>query len=422
LADIKKRKKSDIRKMRKTARRIFLDPSTPPASSIIRVISISLVVLLLTALVITLLYQLSFLLFLIVLAIFFAYLLEPLVKLIRRPFKSRNLEKFMPRAVAIVISYLLVFSVLVVAVSYLAPLIISQIQEFAANLPNYAVLVQERIVELNNRYSQMIPERFQVQIYENIGSFLQSFGVWLTGFLGIVAVYIATYFPWLLLIPILAFFFLKDVHLYQSLFLRCFPAGRWRIGAESLLNDVNTTLAAYARAQLISCLLIGTICTLAFTLIGLDYALLLGILAGIFEFVPLLGPLTISIIAVLVGLFSDNPWVALWTAIFMVCLRMTHDYVTYPRIVRDGIHLHPFAIILSVLAGEQIAGIPGVFLSIPIVAILTVLYKHFLAYSGREGFVSSIIDSIEKDETKVEVIKEETLEEKPLEDSVKKEI
>lgn len=363
------------------------------------------------------LYQLSFLLFLIVLSIFFAYLLDPLVKLIRRPFKSRKLERFMPRPLAIVVSYLIVFSILATAISYLAPQITTQVNEFAANLPNYATLVQDRIAEANNRYSRMLPEEFQVRIYENINSFLQYFGVWLTGFLGIIAVNAAVNFPWLLLIPILAFFFLKDVYLYRSLFLRLFPAGRWRSRAELLLTDVNLTLAAYARAQLISCVLIGTVCTIGYSVIGLDYALLLGILAGFFEFVPLLGPLTISLIAVIVGLFSDNPWNALWVMLFMLVLRMTHDYVTYPRIVGDGIHLHPFAVILSVLAGEQIGGIPGVFLSIPIVAILTVLYKHILAHSGREGFVSSIIENIEKDETKVEVV-----ETKENTDSDKKEI
>ncbi len=188
------------------------------------------------------------------------------------------------------------------------------------------------------------------------------------------------------------------------LFLRIFPSGRWRGRAELVLEDVNKTLAAYVRAQLISCILIGTICTIGFTLIGLDYALLLGVLAGIFEFVPLLGPITIGIIAVLVGAFSSNPWHALWTGIFLLVLRITHDYVTYPRIVRDGIHLHPFAVILSVLAGEQIAGIPGVFLSIPIVATLTVLYKHALKHSGKSGFISAMFNSMEEDETKVEVI------------------
>ena len=67
-----------------------------------------------------------------------------------------------------------------------------------------------------------------------------------------------------------------------------FPAGRWRYRAEAVMADVNTTLAAYTRAQLISCVIIAVLCTLGFYILGLKYALLLGILAGIFEFVPLL--------------------------------------------------------------------------------------------------------------------------------------
>ncbi|MBL8180512.1 MAG: AI-2E family transporter, partial [Blastocatellia bacterium] len=149
----------------------------------------------------------------------------------------------------------------------------------------------------------------------------------------------------------------------------------------------------YTRAMLISCLLIGVICTIAFYALGLKYALLLGILAGCFEFVPLLGPAAIGIIVVSTTAFSQDPWKALYAFIFLVILRVVHDYVTYPRIVRDGIHLHPLVIILSVLAGEQVAGIPGVFLSIPIVAILTVFYRHFLEHHGRRGLFAYVDDA-----------------------------
>jgi predicted PurR-regulated permease PerM len=131
-------------------------------------------------------------------------------------------------------------------------------------------------------------------------------------------------------------------------------------------------------------------------LIRLKYALLLGILAGIFEFVPLLGPLTIGVIVILTGAASEDPWKALYAAIFLVVLRLIHDYVTYPRIVRGGLHLHPLAIILSVLAGEQVAGIPGVFLAIPIVAIATVFYRHILEHQGGQGFVADLIEDSEK--------------------------
>jgi predicted PurR-regulated permease PerM len=208
---------------------------------------------------------------------------------------------------------------------------------------------------------------------------------------------VVTYLPWLILVPILAFFFLKDVNHFRLLVLRMFPVGRWRYRAELVMEDLNTTLAAYTRAQLISCILIATICTVGFEIIGLKYALLLGILAGIFEFVPLLGPVTIGVVATLTAASSDRPVHAIYTAIFLIVLRVLQDYVLYPRIVRGGIHMHPLAIILSVLAGEQVAGIPGVFLSIPIVAVLSVFYRHAIEHQGRRGIVSGIIEEAETD-------------------------
>jgi len=105
----------------------------------------------------------------------------------------------------------------------------------------------------------------------------------------------------------------------------------------------------------------------------------------VFEFVPLIGPLTIGIIATIVASLSVSPRTGLYVAVFLIVLRILQDYVFYPRIVREGIHLHPLAIILCVLAGEQIAGIPGVFISIPLVALMTVIYRHFLEHSGTKG-------------------------------------
>nr|HMS43042.1 AI-2E family transporter [Pyrinomonadaceae bacterium] len=191
-----------------------------------------------------------------------------------------------------------------------------------------------------------------------------------------------SFLPWFFLIPILSFFFLKDVNLFRLSILRIFPSGRWRARAEAVLQDVNSTLAAYTRAQLISCLIIGVTCMIGFYIIGMKYTLLLGIMAGVLEFIPLIGPLVLAITATLIALFSDDPWNALYVVIFLIVLRVIHDYITYPRIIRGGIHLHPLAIILSVLAGEQIAGIAGVFLSIPIVALLSVVYKHILEHIG----------------------------------------
>lgn len=381
-----------VRERKQTARRVFLDPSSPSIISIVRVVIITLLLIAVFDFTKSILSSLTYLFFMIVLAIFFAYIIEPLVKFIRLPFKERNLDKLMPRSLAIAVAYIFIFSVLGLVIAYTAPLISAQAKEFAKNITPTSI--QEQIHNLNSQLDTMgVSPDTQTQINNKINDLI----TYIVELLGTTAIVVAGYLPWLILVPILAFFFLKDANLFRVGILRLFPSGRWRARMESVIFDINTTLAAYTRAQLISCLIIGILCTTGFYILGNDYALLLGILAGVFEFVPLIGPITIGIISIFVsGL--ESGWQALWTGIFLAVLRIIHDYVTYPRIIRGGIHLHPLAIILSVLAGEQVAGIPGVFLSIPIVALLTVIYKHVLEHMGSRGLFVGLLEPPRNDE------------------------
>lgn len=369
---------------------VALDPSTTSTSTIIRIVAVTLVLLFVGGFLASIISSLTYLFFLLVLSIFFAYLIDPLVKLLRLPFKARKLEKLMPRSVAIIISYAIVFSVLGIGISNIAPLVAEQGKEFGANLPAYAANIRQSFNDLNRRFDRLrIPEDLQTRINDQavlIGERITA------GFGGFLLASV-TYLPWFILVPILAFFFLKDVNLIRLAVLRVFPAGPYRMRAEMVMQDVNSTLAAYTRAQLLSCVIIGTICTIGFYLIGLKYALLLGILAGVFEFVPLLGPAAIGLIVITTAGLSDNPWKGFYVFVFLVVLRIIHDYVTYPRIVRGGLHMHPVLIILCVLAGEQVAGIPGVFMAIPVVAILTVFYRHIVEHKGGKGLVAGMVES-----------------------------
>jgi predicted PurR-regulated permease PerM len=372
---------------------ILLDPGSPSIRSIVRVVVVTLLLLLIAGFLQSVLSALTYLFFLIVLSVFFAYLIDPIVKMIRLPFKERNIERFMPRSLAIVIAYILVFTVVGIGIANIAPRVTDQAREFAANIPVLAQSFRERAADIDVRINRLqIPEEWQAEVNRRV----TDLGSAITAAIGNFVLVSAAYLVWFILIPILAFFFLKDVNQFRLMILRMFPAGRWRYRAEVVMQDVNSTLAAYTRAQLLSCFLIAIVCTIGFYFLGLPYALLLGILAGILEFIPLLGPLTVGVVVTLTAAASDDPWKALYVAIFLIILRLVHDYVTYPRIVRGGIHLHPLAIILSVLAGEQVAGIPGVFLSIPLVAIATVLYRHVLEHQGRRGLVSDWFEEPEK--------------------------
>src|SRR6185503_4050914 len=146
-----------------------------------------------------------------------------------------------------------------------------------------------------------------------------------------------------------------------------------------------STLAAYTRAQLTACLLIGLVCALGFTLLGLPGGLVMGLIAGVFEFVPLVGPLSIAIMAALLALLHAGPFNMFLVLIFLGILRIAQDYVIYPRLIGQGIHLHPLAVIFAILSGAELAGVAGIFLAIPVVAILTVSYRHWMEHRGSEG-------------------------------------
>jgi predicted PurR-regulated permease PerM len=134
-------------------------------------------------------------------------------------------------------------------------------------------------------------------------------------------------------------------------------------------------------------------CTIGFWAIGLPSPLVLGLIAAMFEFVPLVGPLTVAVLAVLLGLLHSGLGAALMVVIFLVVLRVVQDYVIYPRIIGGGIHLHPLAVILAILAGAEIAGVAGIFLAIPVIAILTVTYRHWLEHRGSET-IAEVIEEV----------------------------
>ncbi len=377
--------------------RVALVSSSPSARSIVRVVVIVLLLLAVKDLLGVVLTSLTYLLFMIVLAVLLAYLINPLVNLIQSPFKNK-LSAVMPRGLAIALSFMIVFSVIAVGIYSLAPVVTEQARTFIASVPEYTSSIQTSLNDLNRRLDRMrIAESVQKQINDRINIFLEGASTFLTTLFGLGAIYAVTYVPWLILVPILAFFFLKDAHLFKVALLRMVPVGEWRSRVDAVMQDVNNTMTAYTRAQLISCVLIGALCTIGFYLLGNDYALLLGILAAVLEFIPLLGPLTLAIVAVIVAGFESG-WQSLWTAVFLGSLRIVHDYFTYPRIVREGIHLHPLAVILSVLAGEQVAGIPGVFIAIPVVALITVIYKHVLEHSGSTGLFTGLLEPKENKE------------------------
>jgi len=104
----------------------------------------------------------------------------------------------------------------------------------------------------------------------------------------------------------------------------------------------------------------------------------------VLEVIPLVGPLVVAIIAVIVAALYD-PVLAVWTAAFLAVVRIIEDYVIYPRLIGRDIHLHPLVVIIAVLAGVELGGVAGIFIAVPLVALTTVVVRHWLHWRGGDG-------------------------------------
>ncbi|MBV8858186.1 MAG: AI-2E family transporter [Acidobacteria bacterium] len=339
-------------------------------------------------------YALTGVLLVVVLAIFFAYLIAPLIELVRKGLARRDRQgepRLLPRTAAIAVVYVAIFGSLGLGAWVLTPRVGTQLGELAQQAPGYLTNARERAKRLNGLFEQLnLPPSVRDTANKTVSDAIGDVGRYVTGEGFSSAVNLLGYLPYLVLIPILAFFFLKDADSFRRSALMMLPQGRIRWRGDELFQDINSTLAAYIRAQLISCLLIGSICTAAFAVLGLRYALVLGLVAGMLEFIPLLGPVVVATLAGTVAGF-DSGTKALAVLLFLAVLRIVQDYVLYPRIIGSGIHLHPLAVILAILAGHELAGVAGIFLAIPVIAVLTVTYRHWLEHRGSSGIVAELL-------------------------------
>jgi predicted PurR-regulated permease PerM len=191
---------------------------------------------------------------------------------------------------------------------------------------------------------------------------------------------------WLLVVvPILAAFFLKDGRNFNEVALSLVHSKPQREFFQNVTGDLNQMLAHFIRAQLTLAALSLMIYTAVLGLMRVPYALVLGTAGGVMEFIPVVGPLVAALLIVSVAILSGYPhWVVL--VIFLGAWRLVQDYVVSPRVMGERMELHPLAAIFGVLAGGEIAGVLGVYLSIPIMASLRIVWRRWQLYLEKRRF------------------------------------
>jgi len=299
-------------------------------------------------------------LFIFILALLFAYLISPLVNLIGR---------FMPgkrsRTLALGLAYVVFVAAIVLIGIQIGSRVVAQATSLEKTFPNTVAGWHPPAGSLQAQVADKV--RAELARWSNdLVSELPQFGM---RFLAV-----ARNLVYVVIIPILGFFFLKDAGLMRQHILDLVEEGPRRALLDDVLADTHLLLAHYMRALVLISLGTFTVYSIVFSIMGVPYAILLGLLGGLGEFIPTIGPVAAGLTILLVTVVSGGHVLAV--VIFVPCYRVFVDYFASPHVMGQGVELHPLLLLFGVFAGAEVAGVAGAFLSVPVLALVRILYRR----------------------------------------------
>ena len=297
-------------------------------------------------------------------AIFFAHLLEPVV------------ERFqgwlhLSRGRAVAVTYLVIVAGLLIFGLTVGPHIVHQATRLPGLLENVKSGQIAWQVGRQQGWSTTTEARIQNWIAAH-QSDIQRYALDVTKHFAQLVSHVA----WILLVPILAAFFLKDRSKLSGSVVDLLSVSSQRRFLEGVLTDLDTMLAKYLWAQFLLSFFAFVAYGVFLLIVRLPYALAVGAIAGVLEFIPIAGPLLgLALVMGTAFLTGYQHWVLL--PVFWAVWRGVQDYVIYPRVMGEGLDLHPLLTIFAVLVGGELGGVLGIFLSIPAVAALRILWINW---------------------------------------------
>jgi predicted PurR-regulated permease PerM len=206
-------------------------------------------------------------------------------------------------------------------------------------------------------------------------AFLQQRRESIRGVVESVRQFVSVAFGGILMIPILGLFFLSDGDKLANGVIQLISTGETHQTARALAADLNDMLRHYIRAKVTLAVLSFIYCSLAMVVLGYPHALALGLMAGVLEFIPVAGWVTALIAISTVGLLTHSHWI--WMVALLGLWRVIMDYWIAPRVMGHELEIHPLLAIFTVMVGGAVGGIVGIYLSVPIVAALRVIWHRF---------------------------------------------
>lgn len=313
-----------------------------------------------------------------VLGVILFYLLRPALKLLVR-WK-------IPRALGILILYIVVIALLTLLVVLVFPFLRDQFTNLAQEFPVVIMsLTNDFLAFLNNSHFDEFFEKINVDynrivtdftddfvntVKDTLASVASGIATGITGFVSTVTGIVLS----IVIVPFLTFYLLYEGEKMPRFILRLFPP-RMREQIGEVLHDMDKQISSYIQGQILVSFCIGIMMTIGFLIIGMPYALLLGFLAMITSVVPYLGPAIAATPAAIIAIVN-SPWLLVKLAIVWTIVQLIEGKFISPQIMGKSLSIHPITIIFVLLTAGSLFGVPGVVLGIPGYALIKVLITH----------------------------------------------
>lgn len=299
----------------------------------------------------------------IVISLLFYYLLRPIVAFFER--------YRVPRMVTILCIYLLLTVSFVFFIAYIGPILVKQVTALA----NISAKTWEKATESSESFLfRFFKIHFDNEVKQRLLNFVQQMTATLsTSLLDFIAFFtrVATI---LAVIPFIVFYLLKDDRSFASVVLSRAP-GEYGLEIRKILRNMDETLSNYINGLILVSSIMGGMLFIGYMIIGLNYALILSMLAIVFMTIPFLGPFLAITPALFVGL-STSSWMVLKVVIVFAIVQQTEANIISPQIIGKRLNIHPLTIILLLLAAGSLYGLAGLFLVTPLYALAKVLIQN----------------------------------------------
>ncbi len=291
-----------------------------------------------------------------------------LVSALSKPVEWLSSRKI-PRPAATLMVYVVVIAIIAFVIGIIVPPLIAQTSEFVSNLPKIISTTNE-FLAFNQIPVNDVSKVISGQINQIAGNLVS-----------ISSAIISSLF-FLLTLVVLSFYLLLDWKTFVRLLASPF-SGEQENRVITLVSKIEKGLGFWLRSQLALSALVGVLSFIGLTILGIPFALPLALIAGIMEVIPIIGPIISAVPAILVGL-TISPIMGLATGALFFIVQQLEAHLIVPMIMSKVVGLQPAAVVIALLVGAKLDGIPGAFLAIPLVIVAKIVLKDFLAQNAKQ--------------------------------------